>query len=280
LPEQAHKTILAAADVFTSPADSVQETFGLTPVEAMACGIPQVVSDWSGYRDTVLDGRTGFLIPTWFPADDTVATQASGLYDGLDLRDHLLLGQATVVDIDALAGALQRLADDPDLRQRMAAESRRRAREKFDWRIIIRRYDQLWDELVEIASQLHGSPSRRTYATPSFRSAFAHYATAVLDQSTRLGLSDAGWRVLAGEEPLPAYLAQLDAISPSMAEAALHRAADLLPASFEALAEALDKGSAGRHHVMWLLKHGLLAVMVAERQPPTDRQALPVVATP
>ena len=31
----------------------MQETFGLTPLEAMAAGLPCVVSDWNGYRDTV-----------------------------------------------------------------------------------------------------------------------------------------------------------------------------------------------------------------------------------
>jgi glycosyltransferase involved in cell wall biosynthesis len=42
-----------AADVFLSPVDNVQEMFGIRPVEAMACGIPQVVADWNGYRDLV-----------------------------------------------------------------------------------------------------------------------------------------------------------------------------------------------------------------------------------
>ena len=39
-----------------SLADNIQETFGLTPVEAMAAGLPCVMSDWDGYRDTVRDG--------------------------------------------------------------------------------------------------------------------------------------------------------------------------------------------------------------------------------
>ena len=54
----------AAADIFYSLVDNPQETFGLTPVEAMAAGIPVIVSDWDGYRYTVTDGLEGFLIPT------------------------------------------------------------------------------------------------------------------------------------------------------------------------------------------------------------------------
>ncbi len=53
----------AAADVFVSLSDNIQESFGITPVEAMAAGLPCLVSDWDGYRDTVVHGETGFRIP-------------------------------------------------------------------------------------------------------------------------------------------------------------------------------------------------------------------------
>ncbi len=56
-----------AADVFISLADSVQETFGLTPVEAMAAGLPVIASDWNGYKETVREGLDGFRILTWAP---------------------------------------------------------------------------------------------------------------------------------------------------------------------------------------------------------------------
>ena len=58
-----------AADVFSSFSDSIQETFGLVIIEAMACGLPVVASDWDGYRDLVVDGETGFSFPpAWFMA--------------------------------------------------------------------------------------------------------------------------------------------------------------------------------------------------------------------
>ena len=40
----------AAADLFVSLSDNIQETFGLAPIEAMAAGLPVVVTDWDGYK--------------------------------------------------------------------------------------------------------------------------------------------------------------------------------------------------------------------------------------
>lgn len=52
-----------AADLFVSTGVSVCETFGRSPVEAMACGTPSVVSAFNGFRDTITPA-TGFLVPT------------------------------------------------------------------------------------------------------------------------------------------------------------------------------------------------------------------------
>src|SRR5262249_43937309 len=58
-----------AADIFTSLSDNLQETFGLVIVQAMSCGLPVVASDWDGYRDLVVDGETGYLVPTYMVSD-------------------------------------------------------------------------------------------------------------------------------------------------------------------------------------------------------------------
>ena len=56
--------ILSSSDIFISLTDNFQETFGLTPLEGMAAGLPVVVTDWNGYRDTVRNNLDGFTIPT------------------------------------------------------------------------------------------------------------------------------------------------------------------------------------------------------------------------
>jgi glycosyltransferase involved in cell wall biosynthesis len=49
----------AWANVFPSP----KEGWGITVVEAAACGTPSIASDSPGLRDSVRDGETGFLVP-------------------------------------------------------------------------------------------------------------------------------------------------------------------------------------------------------------------------
>jgi glycosyltransferase involved in cell wall biosynthesis len=49
------------ADVFVCP--SVEDGFGLVVTEAMACGLPVVVSDHTGAADLVVPGETGYVVP-------------------------------------------------------------------------------------------------------------------------------------------------------------------------------------------------------------------------
>jgi glycosyltransferase involved in cell wall biosynthesis len=91
-----------AADLFVSTGVSVCETFGRSPVEAMACGTPSVVSAYNGFRDTITPS-TGFLVPTlrkedgkgWPQRPDVLrfaATILEALADREGLREKARIG--------------------------------------------------------------------------------------------------------------------------------------------------------------------------------------------
>jgi glycosyltransferase involved in cell wall biosynthesis len=168
----------AASDIFLSLVDNVQETFGLTPLEAMAAGRPVVASDWDGYRFTMRHGVDGFLIPTLIP-------QGGGLGAAMAVR-HILeaqpyqayvgaLAQHTAVNVGRAAEALTRLIVDPELRRRMGAAGRARIRETFDWQVVAGQYNALVDDLAQRRAT-GAEPGTRHRLNPVKGDPFADFA--------------------------------------------------------------------------------------------------------
>ncbi|WP_298840315.1 glycosyltransferase family 4 protein [uncultured Roseobacter sp.] len=95
LPEDKGFTIapwFQASDIYVAP--QRWEGFGLTPLEAMSCGVPVVATRVGAFEDLVVPGETGFLVPP--------------------------------EDISELIAATDRLMTDTALRQSMAAAARRK----------------------------------------------------------------------------------------------------------------------------------------------------------
>jgi glycosyltransferase involved in cell wall biosynthesis len=170
----------AGADVFTSFSDNIQESFGLAPLEAMAAGLPAVVSDWDGYRDTVTDGETGIMVPTAMPEPGPGLEIARRYLAEVDTYDLYIghVGQSTAVDVRAATDAYVRLIEDPALGRRLGEAGRKRARERFDWSVVIRAYQDLWAELAAVREKggsgkafsypLRDDPFKVFHAFPSF----------------------------------------------------------------------------------------------------------------
>jgi glycosyltransferase involved in cell wall biosynthesis len=95
---------LLAMPSVSRPADGLN----VCVLDAMSCGKPVVASTVAGNPLAVVDGVTGFLVKEQDPA--------------------------------ALAAAMARLLDDPDLRQRMGAASRARIEQELGWPHLARRY--------------------------------------------------------------------------------------------------------------------------------------------
>lgn len=168
----------AAADIFYQLADNVQESFGLAPVEGMAAGLPVVVSDWDGFRDSVVDGETGFLIPTTQPLPGHAGDIARFYAEGWINYDAYIgsVSQFTSADIDAAAKALSTLAADPALRARMGAAGKARVKALYDWPVVIRAYQDLWAELAEIRAKAPPALMRHQSPDPAASDPFTIFA--------------------------------------------------------------------------------------------------------
>ncbi len=99
VPHDELQQLYARAAVVACP--SRREGFGVACLEAMAHGRPVVATHVGGLLDLVVDGETGIVVPPRDPA--------------------------------ALRSALERLLADPDLRRRLGAAGRDRARTHFSW---------------------------------------------------------------------------------------------------------------------------------------------------
>lgn len=142
----------SSADVFVSFSDNIQETFGLTPIEAMAAGIPVLVSDWDGYKDTIPHGEVGFRVKTLMPPAGNSLDIAKRYDIGEDSYDMYCgqLCEMIGVDIPEASQYLWELVSQPALRKQMGAAGKARAESIYSWRQVMRRYVELWQELETI----------------------------------------------------------------------------------------------------------------------------------
>ena len=108
------KYYYSAADLFiTTP---WYEPFGITPLEAMACGTPVIGADVGGIKYSVADGVTGRLVP---PNDP-----------------------------DALAGAVDSLLANPQALTAMGAQAISRVKRLFTWNKVASQLDGIYSNII------------------------------------------------------------------------------------------------------------------------------------
>jgi L-malate glycosyltransferase len=106
--------LLSIADLFLLP--SLQESFGLAALEAMACRVPVVASRVGGLGEVIDHGRTGFLH---------------------DLHD-----------VDGMAASGVALLTDRELHASVAEAGRRSVKQHFCADLIVPRYEAFYAELT------------------------------------------------------------------------------------------------------------------------------------
>lgn len=117
--------LLAASDVFVLP--SLYEGLPIALLEAMAAGRPVVATKIGGTDEVVSDGISGLLVPPRDPA--------------------------------AIASAVQRLLDDPQLQERLADAGRAAVTQAFSAGDMVRRVTDLYDLLSDVPFRPHAQPA-------------------------------------------------------------------------------------------------------------------------
>jgi len=102
-------------DLFLLPSE--QESFGLTALEAMNCGVPVVASNVGGLPEVIVHGETGYLLP--------------------------------VGDVEGMAAKAVEILSDPARLSLFRAQARRRAEQHFDAENIIPQYEAFYEELLK-----------------------------------------------------------------------------------------------------------------------------------
>jgi D-inositol-3-phosphate glycosyltransferase len=123
-PDELHLWYAAADVAVTTP---WYEPFGLTPLEAMACGVPVIGSCVGGIAFTIADSETGYLVPPRDP--EALCERLADVFR--DPERSLLLGQAgraRVLDSFTWQQVAMRTAElfDDLLCERLALSSARR----------------------------------------------------------------------------------------------------------------------------------------------------------
>jgi len=111
----------AASDLFVLPSISRLEAFGIVALEAMASGVPVLVSDIPGVREVIDPGVNGMLCE---PFND-----------------------------EALARSVMGYLDDPDLYERMKEGGFTHVRTKYSWKTIVKQLEDLFMDVLGMVDE-------------------------------------------------------------------------------------------------------------------------------
>jgi hypothetical protein len=271
------RALFAAADVFVSPSDNIQESFGLTLAEAGGAGLPVIASDFDGYRDIIRHGESGLLVPTLGFARSEETDMLSQFW--FDNQYHLKLAQETVVDVPELAKALALLGTDRERREKMGEQGRARVDALYSWEAVLKRYLALWDELAQTPLSPAEEEVARKAVHP-LRMRFAEYFqghfSRILESRTARGFSLR--RTTTGEAlyreaiPLAPYAGLAHILDQQAVKRLLLAARRARPA--EELLRGLESYFAGKvplplageraaQTLLWCLKHDYLEMVSA-----------------
>ena len=181
---------LSSGDIFMSLSDNFQETFGLTPLEGMAAGLPVVVSDWNGHKSTVRDNIDGYRVPSYSLSSGSGEQLAFDHMTGKINYDQYIgfLSQKVSIDVDYCINKLNLLIDSKNLRKKLGSNAKKSANGDFSWKNIISDYKDLGVELDTIRTSNDSKLKFSDFKLPADRLdpfyIFETYPTYTLTENT------------------------------------------------------------------------------------------------
>jgi len=142
--------LIAACDIYAAP--SRLEGFGMIQVEANSCERPVIGIKAMGMLDTMIHRETAFLANV---AQEIILRETTvGDESGFEPQHKYVFKKPRVVDYRAsvhdIAGYLLDLMADEGLREKMGKAGRKRVVEKFDYRIVAKRFVEIISERLGI----------------------------------------------------------------------------------------------------------------------------------
>ena len=194
--------IYGAADIYLALSDNLQETFGISVIEAMAAGLPVVASDINGYSELVIQNQTGYKIPTLW-ADGFELAELADIMNFETMQ--LMLAQCMAVDTEELYKHLYELVNDNDLRDSMGTNAKKAVKDNYHWSNIILDYEALWDSLFEQSVAYSGEiPVKKNPFLNDYFNLFSHYPTSTINKKNLCAITWDGKNVLkTGQTPTP-----------------------------------------------------------------------------
>jgi glycosyltransferase involved in cell wall biosynthesis len=150
----AGRRLMSAADVFLHLSTGVEETSSLVVHEAMAHGLPIIAAAWAGLPEVVLEGETGFLIPTGHTP--VTPAHAASLFGDLSLVHTTIASGLVALAWDRFFAAVTQL-NDRALRHRQGARARAHA-EANSIETIARSYVRFFDDTTIEAERAWTGP--------------------------------------------------------------------------------------------------------------------------
>ncbi len=109
------KSILSALDIFVLPSEN--EGFSRCVIEAMSCAKPIITTDIGGNNEAIVNAHSGLLVPYG--------------------------------DVGALAGAIERMLEDPESARRMGENAQKRVRELFSIESHVSSVEKLYEDITK-----------------------------------------------------------------------------------------------------------------------------------